>query len=155
MSLDVSLTLPKDLRPVASLSRQAIFIRRNGENVEISRRECDDLHPNTEPATITKTDIGKDGCVFDGNITHNLAKMAEAAGIYGVVWQPEKNEIHIAAELIEPLKKGLAKLQSEPDRFKQLNPSNGWGSYEQLVSFLTAYLEACQLYPTAQVTADR
>jgi precorrin-6x reductase len=33
---------------------------------------------------------------FEANITHNLNRMAEAAGVYKVLWRPEENEIKCA-----------------------------------------------------------
>ena len=47
--------------------------------------------------------------VFDANITHNLTDMANAAGIYGVVWRPEENGIDCAEQLIAPLTEAIKK----------------------------------------------
>ena len=71
--------------------------------------------------------------VFDYNITHNLGKMAEAAGIYQYLWRPEELNITTAGELIEPLTKGLQRLKNSPDHFRTFEPDNGWGSYDGLV----------------------
>lgn len=94
-------------------------------------------------------------CVFDYNITHNLGAMAGEAGIYKHLWRPEELGITKAAQLIDPLAAGLALLQSDPERFRKLNPSNGWGSYEGLVFFVASYLEACREYPDGDVSACR
>ena len=48
--------------------------------------------------------------VYDGNITHNLAPMAEYLGLYKPVWRPDENGIVYAKELVEPLKVGLNKM---------------------------------------------
>jgi hypothetical protein len=93
--------------------------------------------------------------VFDYNITHNLGAMADEAGIYKHLWRPEEIGITKAEQLIEPLTSGLALLKSQPDRFKQHNPENGWGSYEGLVRFVEQYLAACIENPDALVEADR
>ena len=92
---------------------------------------------------------------YSRNITHNLNSMAGEAGIYEVLWRPDEIGITKAAQLIEPLKDGLANLESDPERFKKLNPSNGWGSYEGLVSFVRDYLRACEQTPDAEVYACR
>lgn len=92
---------------------------------------------------------------FQGNITHNLNAMAAEAGVYDVCWRPEENGITKAEQLIEPLKKGLERLKAEPERFKALNPSNGWGDYDGLVEWLEAYLAACVENPNADVRASR
>ena len=103
---------------------------------------------------ITLTAV-RETSVFERNITHNLNRMADEAGIYGVIWRPEENGIETAAQLIEPLQTGLALLKDEPDRFKALNPPNGWGKYEGLVSFVEAYLAACIANPDATIEASR
>lgn len=103
---------------------------------------------------ITLTAV-RETSVFERNITHNLNRMADEAGIYGVIWRPEENGIETAAQLIEPLRTGMALLKANPDRFKALNPPNGWGRYEGLVTFVEAYLAACIENPDATVEASR
>jgi hypothetical protein len=94
-------------------------------------------------------------CVYHSNITHNLNEMASAAGIYKVIWRPDENDISKAKQLIEPLKKGLALLHSDPEQFKQFNPENGWGNYDVLVLFVSKYLLACLANPDADVSVWR
>lgn len=94
-------------------------------------------------------------CVFQKNITHNLTKMADAAGIYKALWRPEEIEITKAGQLIPILEAGLALLKSEPDKFKAHNPENGWGTYEGLVEFVEQYLAACREFPEGKIAADR
>lgn len=89
--------------------------------------------------------------VYQANITHNLTKMADAAGIYKHLWHPEKLGITKAAELIEPLAAGLAALKSDPAKFKKFNAPNGWGLYEHFVPFVEKYLNACREHPDATV----
>jgi hypothetical protein len=60
-----------------------------------------------------------------------------------------------ASQLVEQMRMGLTALKADPSRFKALNPENGWGSYDGLVSFVTAYLEACEANPTATVEVSR
>jgi len=96
-----------------------------------------------------------DGCVFDANITHNLGAMADAAGIYEPVWRPEEVGIVVAAQLIEPLRKGIDAMECDPKHFKTFNASNGWGLYENFLPWLQRYLAACEEYPTATVRAWR
>jgi hypothetical protein len=93
--------------------------------------------------------------VFDYNITHNLGKMASEAGIYQHLWRPEELGITKASQLIEPLKTGLFALLADPEKFKAFNPENGWGSYEGLVKFVFAYLQACLQYPDATIGVSR
>ena len=93
--------------------------------------------------------------VFESNITHNLIPMAQAAGIYRILWRPDEQGITIAAELVVPLIRGLRELKADPEYFKQLNPENGWGNYESFVKFVEEYLEACKQNSGAKVEVSR
>jgi len=95
--------------------------------------------------------------LFDANYTHNCNKMAEAAGIYQCVWRPEECDppINLARQLIEPLRAGIKQMEDDPAKFIDLNPANGWGSYETFLPWLREYLQACIEHPKAQVRACR
>ena len=93
--------------------------------------------------------------IYDRNITHNLNKMADEAGIYKHLWRPEEIEITKAAQLIEPLREGLSLLLSDPERFKKFDPENKWGDYDGLVNFVREYLAACEENPNASVSVSR
>lgn len=146
MSLDVYLEIEN-----SEPAREAIYVRVDGRTVEISRAEWDAMNPGREP--IVMEAFANE--VFTANITHNLNRMAEAAGIYQHLWRPEEIGITKAEQLIEPLEAGLKKLHGDPDEFKKHNPSNGWGTYEGLVEFVSEYLEACKKYPDAKVSVSR
>lgn len=89
------------------------------------------------------------------NLTHNLNKMAMQAGLYDCVWRPEENEIEYCKQMIDPLIHGINTLKSDPERFKKMNPSNGWGCYENLLETCEKYLEICEKYPDAIISACR
>lgn len=93
--------------------------------------------------------------IYSRNITHNLGEMAAAAGIYEYLWRPDEIGITTAAQLIEPLEKGLELLRTLPATFKQLNPPNGWGSYDGLIDFVEEYLDACKKNPDATIEVNR
>lgn len=93
--------------------------------------------------------------VFWKNITHNLTVMARAAGLYAALWCPEDLKISRAVELVPLLEQGLAALKSDPERFRALNPENGWGTYEGLVEFVEGYLAACRENPDAEIRVWR
>ena len=150
MSLDVYLKLPGVKKETVS----GIFIRENGATKEITREEWDRRYLDVEPATFNQKVYENDD-VYSANITHNLNTMAEAAGIYECLWRPDEIGITLAAQLIDPLSHGLQELCRDPERFRSLNPPNGWGSYEVLVSFVEKYLLACIKYPEATVEVSR
>lgn len=93
--------------------------------------------------------------VFWANITHNLAEMADKAGIYEALWRPEEIGIKRAQELIPILEEGLRELKANPEYYKQFNSPNGWGKYESLVKFCEEYLEACKNFPDAEISVSR
>lgn len=82
MSLDVYLIGKSTVQ-----KRETIFIRENGAIREISREEWNSRFPSTEPVTVHINEVN-DG--YHANITHNLGKMAEAAGIYHALWRPDE-----------------------------------------------------------------
>ena len=92
---------------------------------------------------------------YSDNITDNLIWMASEVGIYRAVWRPDKNGIEKAEQLIEPLSKGIADMENDPERFRALNPTNGFGSYEMFLPWLRRYLKACQENPSALVRVSR
>ena len=93
--------------------------------------------------------------VFDSGITHNLNRMAMAAGLYHALWRPDELRIRKAKYLIPLLEQGLENLKRDPGYFSKFNPENGWGNYQQLVDFTTKCMVKCMEYPDAKVKAWR
>ena len=93
--------------------------------------------------------------VFGANITHNLGKMANEAGIYEIVWRPGEVGIKTAGQLIEPLRAGIELMAGDPVRFMAFDSPNGWGLYENFLPWLRRYLAACEEYPDAGVGVSR
>lgn len=151
MSLDVHLTLPSE---VHRHEGAGIFIRENGATREITRTEWDERFPGREPFTIPESEDPSND-VYSANITHNLGRMAREAGIYEPLWRPDEIGVTKARQLVTPLREGLGLLRRAPERFKTLNPENGWGDYDGFVQFVERYLAACEEYPDADVRVSR
>lgn len=148
MSLDVYLTVPQ------SVSRgSGIFVRENGSTREITRAEWDEKFPGLEPAVVI--DDADSHEIYSANITHNLGRMASEAGIYIALWRPDEIGITHAHQLIPLLREGLVRLKSDPDKYRQHDASNGWGTYKDFVPFVEAYLSACESHPDAVVNVSR
>lgn len=81
--------------------------------------------------------------------------MTTGQACYKHLWRPEEVGVSTAAQLIEPLRDGLELLRAYPDRFKKLNPPNGWGTYDGLVHFVEQYLKACEANPSATIEVSR
>lgn len=93
--------------------------------------------------------------LFERNITHNLTKMAGEAGIYKVLWRPDENGYSQAKQIVPALQQGLEKLRANPDHYEQFEAENGWGTYDGLVEFTEAVLEACLDFPEARILVSR
>lgn len=93
--------------------------------------------------------------VYDANITHNLAEMADKAGVYHALWRPEEKGWKRAKDIIAALEDGLQRLKDNREYYEQFNSPNGWGTYEHFVPFVEAYLEACKKYPKAKIEVCR
>ena len=93
--------------------------------------------------------------LYERNITHNLNKMADAAGIYEVLWRPEEVGITYAYQIVCPLSDGLTILVLNKSEFEAYNPENGWGDYEGLVMFCSDYLQVCKDNPNALIRICR
>lgn len=89
--------------------------------------------------------------VFSANITHNLGKMADKAGIYKALWRPKESGYEKARDVIPVLEKGLAKLKANPAKYEQYNSPDGWGTYKHFVPFVEEVLDACYANPDADI----
>lgn len=93
--------------------------------------------------------------VFDVNITHNLGTMAQEAGIYYALWQPEEIGVSHAKEIVTLLEAGLRDLLARPDHFRKFDSPNGWGIYDHFLPFVEEVLEGCRKYPNAKISVSR
>jgi len=93
--------------------------------------------------------------VYDANITHNLAPMASAAGIYNALWHPEEINATHAKHIIEILRIGLIDLKLRGNYYVKYNAENGWGKYEHFVPFVEDYLNACIENPESEIIVSR
>lgn len=148
MSLDVSLIADEPIKKQGT----GVFIREDGARRELTQEEVAAKWPDAEIAPLQSFETTE---VYDGNITHNLGTMADKAGIYYALWRPDERGWAHAKSLIEPLSVGLQRLKDSPDHFKQFNPENGWGDYDNLVTFVEEYLAACIKYPKARIEVSR
>jgi hypothetical protein len=114
-------------------------------------------------------------CLYSSNITHNLGKMANEAGIYEALWRPyqlkegfnipegdyeaeyefEENNPVRGYELIPVIEKGLEDMIARPAHYKTFDSPNGWGLYKHFVPFIEKYLRALKEYPESFVECSR
>lgn len=84
---------------------------------------------------------------LDANYTWNVYPMFKAAlGDEGFCNDWDGLRAEIAADRCE---RTLAAFDADPDRFRALNPENGWGNYEGARAFIQAIGDACAKAPLA------
>jgi hypothetical protein len=147
MSLDVSLISKTPITKKGT----GVFIRENGKNKELTVEEVREKFPN---AVVEENEFETE-CVFDANITHNLNKMADAAGIYEACWRPEEIGATKASDIILILEKGFEDMKARPEHFKKFDSDNGWGTYKYFLPWVESYLNACREYPDAIIEVSR
>ncbi|MFJ7269388.1 hypothetical protein ACIQV3_22550 [Streptomyces sp. NPDC099050] len=87
-------------------------------------------------------------CVAEvGNYTSNVARMWGQALGHSLGELKDKN----AGDSLPALTAAVDKLQADPDHYRTLEPSNGWGDYEGAVAYLTALRDACAAHPKASI----
>jgi hypothetical protein len=85
--------------------------------------------------------------VPDINYTHNTNRMIRQAGF--TEW-PDVDGMP-CPEFCRKLSNTLTNLQADPDRWRAMNPPNGWGSYDSLVPVLESILANFGRFPSGTV----
>lgn len=91
-----------------------------------------------------------DGCEWLG-LTWNLSPMLKLA--LGV--RVTELNLETGAGVAPLLAVALERMTAEPDAYREHNPPNGWGSYEDALRFIETLLSWCKAHPraTLRVTA--
>lgn len=85
--------------------------------------------------------------LLSANCTYNVAPMfVEAGGCSPNDWDG-MSAANVRAKCLEI----LAAFEADPDKFKAMNPSNGWGNFEGARRFIREISDACELAPRATV----
>ena len=93
---------------------------------------------------------------WEGGITHNLTAMASAAGIYQAVWRPDELfDKPKARNLIPVIERGLKWLEENKEEAGRHGSPNGYGTYDDFLSFIWDYLDALHSNPDADVWTYR
>lgn len=149
MSLDITIISPEPIKKKST----GIYSRIDGQTRELTRAEVLKIFPGMESWQITEEEI-KTNEFWHGNITHNLTEMAEDClsfdeeyqryNLYGLLWRDTQvpfTGVYLNI-YIAHLAYCLYVLKNDPDHFKKFNPSNGWGTYEQLCNFVEEFIKA-------------
>lgn len=80
------------------------------------------------------------------NMTSNVSRMWRHAGANVAEFHG-----HRAGEVLDQLVGAVVKMLDEPDVYRAMNPSNGWGSYESCLKFLYHLTVDFGAHPNATV----
>lgn len=93
----------------------------------------------------------KDGCqrgddcncpyAGDLNVTYNLTPMFREAGLFPSTHQDLQGAP--CAEVAGVADAAIRRMEADPERFKALNPPNGWGDYDGALRFLRNLRDLC------------
>jgi hypothetical protein len=81
--------------------------------------------------------------VFERNITGNLVPMWKAVSVYDALYNSDGLEPN---EIKETILKGIHELVSREKEMRELEPDNGWGTYESALKLLEDVHIACIKY---------
>lgn len=92
-----------------------------------------------------------DHCGNEGHITWNYTY--NASPMWYEVYPEDDRMIPIdgmtGEQALPKIEKAVAIMKEDPDRFKKLEPTNGWGSYKDFVLSLEELALACRKHPKA------
>lgn len=86
--------------------------------------------------------------LHEANVTYNLAPMFyEALGGDGLRGLDGRG----ARQCRVKLDVALGEMTADPEKYRAMNPPNGWGTYEGALGFLKELYDACLRHPDATV----
>ena len=88
--------------------------------------------------------------VCDEQFTGNYIPMAKECGLEKLIFSTSF-DLASAAQVVPILKKGIELLKAKPQHFKELEPSNGWGTYCDFLHSCMHALRACKEFPEAHI----
>lgn len=141
MSLDITIISPEPIKKKST----GIYARIDGQTRELTREEAIKRFPDVDPHDIIESAFETNE-FWHGNITHNLTRMASNCigydqwTLYELLWRDEQPDLD-KLEYSFLLFSCLRNLTNNPEKFKQFNPENGWGTYEQLVNFVKDFIK--------------
>lgn len=85
-----------------------------------------------------------------GDMTWNVAPM------YYDIFQPLPGGIRsldgmVSIDAIPILKTAIENMKNDPKKYKEMNPTNGWGNYEDALHYLNEILNRCCEHPKTTI----
>ena len=98
---------------------------------------------SSEPTRIT---------LLDRNITHNLGRMWQLAGVYDALYERDGQ---VAGDTWRTLMAGVEFMKTHPAECRALDSPNGWGTYKDALPWLEEVTEAFRKHPKATIGVSR
>lgn len=89
--------------------------------------------------------------VWSYSMSDGLKPMAEAAGLYQVIWNPHELGFTHACQCIPALTSGVVALALDRMEFEEFNHRKDLYTYDDLLRFAQYFLNACRTWPMASV----
>lgn len=83
------------------------------------------------------------------NYTYNVSGMLSDVGID---WYRQMNRMPVT-DALPILEAAIAKLEADPEKYRAMNPENGWGSYDGLLRWLGVIKDQMHAHPDGMVRA--
>ena len=80
---------------------------------------------------------------YNGNITYNVCKMLEVA--FGEEHLKKWNDLRVFS-FIKDFEKGYLDMKNNPQKYKQYDSPNGWGTYETTLESIEELYEAIKYH---------
>jgi hypothetical protein len=92
------------------------------------------------------TGADKEAQVYESNHTSNCSGMWEDAGVDLRTMKGTS-----AKDQLPILKQAVETLRANPEKYRAMNPPNGWGSYESALRFIENLANACEENPACTI----
>jgi hypothetical protein len=89
--------------------------------------------------------------LFQTSITANLLNMGKRTGHWEFIWEPGENNIWFAYQMRPFLESAITFCLENKEFLSTFNHKSGYGTYEEFLTILQEYLEACKRWPLARI----
>lgn len=90
--------------------------------------------------------------VYSGNMTHNVTDMWREAGVYNALYNSHGLKAWL---IIDQLAAGIGDMVTFPEKYKNMDSENGWGTYDRALPFLIEVYKNCKKNPGARIEIDK
>lgn len=105
-----------------------------------------DLYLQIDTGAKEPTDV-----LYIGNYTFNVSGMWREALGYSLADLHGRN----AADATPDLRQACQRMASDPEKYRAMNPPNGWGDYEGARDYLVEILDGCLAHPKTTIEVSR